>query len=127
MQGKESLQLYKKAIELISESLKTSSLDMNGKLESDKDVKTSIYSSKKTPETLNHEVSNAFCAVAELWMTDLCDETEAESECASSIAKAVEADNSNPEAWQTKARFHMIKSEFEVDNLLKFNSKYEDF
>ena len=29
------------------------------------------------------------------------------------MQKAVEADESNPEAWQTKARLHLVKSEFE--------------
>ena len=47
-------------------------------------------------------------------MTDLCDAEEAETECSACIQKAVEADEANPEAWQTKARLHLIKSEFEV-------------
>ena len=46
-------------------------------------------------------------------MTDLCDEDEAQFECGSSVEKAVESDGSNPEAWQTKARLHLVKSEFE--------------
>ena len=38
---------------------------------------------------------------------------QAESECSGCVQKAVEADESNPEAWQTKARLHLVKSEFE--------------
>ena len=46
-------------------------------------------------------------------MTDLCDNPEAEHECSESVRKAIEADAKSPEAWQTKARLHLIKSEFE--------------
>lgn len=62
------------------------------------------------------ELSSAYCAVAELYMTDLCDNPEAETECLKSVQKAVEVDPQNAEAWQTKARLHLIKSEFEVKN-----------
>ena len=31
------------------------------------------------------ELSNSFCAVAELYMTDLCDKEEAEAECSRSV------------------------------------------
>ena len=46
-------------------------------------------------------------------MTDLCDNPEAEHECTESVRKAIEADAKSPEAWQTKARLHLIKSEFQ--------------
>ena len=65
-------------------------------------------------EKRRRELSSSYCAVAELFMTDLCDAEEAETECSGCIQKAVEADEANPEAWQTKARLHLIKSEFEV-------------
>ena len=59
------------------------------------------------------EVSNGFCSIAELYMTDLCDEEEAERECEASVTRAVEADDSNPEAFQTKARLCIVKEQFE--------------
>ena len=111
MQGKESLELYNKAIEIITNIAKEIESSSNKDIQIDPKAEQKIANS---PQTLKQELSNSFCAVAELWMTDLCDESEAEHECDSNINKAIEADDSNPEAWQTKARFHLIKSEFEV-------------
>ena len=68
--------------------------------------------SEQSKET-RKELASAFCAIAELYMTDLCDNPEAEHECSESVRKAIEADAKSPEAWQTKARLHLIKSEFE--------------
>jgi hypothetical protein len=59
------------------------------------------------------ELSNGHCSVAELYMTDLCDEPEAEQECEDFIAKAVEADGANPEAWQTRARLCIVREKFD--------------
>ena len=70
------------------------------------------------------ELSTAYCAVAELYMTDLCDEAEAETECEKAIQLGVEADPNNPEALQTKARFLVVKEKFEVPLLLILRSLY---
>jgi len=109
MQGKESLELYNKAIEIMTKSIRDieSSPEKNHSEQTEKKINSSSI------QTLKQELSNAFCAITELWMTDLCDENEAEQECESNIQKSIEAYDSNPEAWQTKARFHLIKSEFE--------------
>lgn len=82
--GKESLQLYLQGIKIMTGN----------------------------PE-LKRDTSSAFCSVADLYMTDLCDEPDAESECSNAIENALKADETNPEAWQTKARFQIVKSQFE--------------
>ena len=46
--------------------------------------------SEQSKET-RKELASAFCAVAELYMTDLCDNPEAEHECSESVRKAIEA------------------------------------
>ncbi len=91
-EGQESLQLYRQGIKIIESSSST-------------DADSSEKETKK-------ELSNAYCAIAELYMTDLCDEDVAEKECEDCIRKSVEACDENPEAWQTKARLHLIRSEF---------------
>jgi hypothetical protein len=63
---------------------------------------------------LKHDLSTAYCAVADLYMTDLCDEAEAEVEVTKAIESAIQAEETNPEAWQTKARLELIKNQFEV-------------
>ncbi len=63
---------------------------------------------------LKHDLSTAYCAVADLYMTDLCDEAEAEVEVTKAIESAIQAEETNPEALQTKARLELIKNQFEV-------------
>lgn len=55
------------------------------------------------------DVSNAHCAIAELFMTDLCDTGEAEVRCGGAIEAAVAADGANPEALHLQASFHLVK------------------
>ena len=63
---------------------------------------------------LSRSISNAFCSVAELFMTDLCDEDDAEEECQKCIQEAIDADKENPEALQTKARYLLVRAKFDV-------------
>ena len=85
MSGSEALALYRKGVEIMSG---------NG-------------------SGNEREMSNAFCAIAELFMTDLCDEKEAETECGNAVDDAVKSDPGNPEAFQTKARLLTVKEDFE--------------
>lgn len=94
--GQESLDIYKQGILILE------------------DVLSQIPSEDEQTKEFRKELSSAYCAVAELYMTDLCDNAEAEEQSLNSVEKAVQVDAQNPEAWQTKARLHLIKSEFEV-------------
>jgi len=109
MQGRESLELYKSALEIMNKLIEETESNMDKKTADQEEKLVNSIS----PQTLKQELSNTYCAIAELYMTDLCDENEAEQECESNIKKSIEVNESNPEAWQTKARFHLIKSEFE--------------
>ena len=62
---------------------------------------------------LRRELSTAWVAVAELYMTDLCDEEQAEDEAKRSIEEAVAADESNPEAHQAMASYLLVKEDVE--------------
>ncbi len=93
--GQESLDLYKQGILVLQETI------------------SQLNPSESEAKEAQKELSSAFSAVAELYMTDLCDNDEAEAECLRCVQKSVEIDQNNPEAWQTKARLHLVKSEFE--------------
>ena len=54
---------------------------------------------------LSLDLSNACCSVVELYMTDLCDKAEAESQCEAFCLKALEHEPGNPEALQMIATF----------------------
>ena len=58
-----------------------------------------LHTLPSTAETKS-ELSTAHVALAELFMTDLCDEEEAAAEAKKHINLATEVDPSNPEGWQ---------------------------
>lgn len=80
-EGTESLNLYHKALQLLN----TIQSDTN-------ELQSSIYSS-----------------IAELYMTDLCDEQDAESACETSLSKALSLDPRNPDALASLANLRMIQ------------------
>ena len=100
MDGKDSLEMYVKGIQLMEREIQN--------------ISSSEATTDDPSKELRMLLSSAHCAVAELYMTDLCDNDEAEQECDRSVLKAIEVDESNPEAWQTKARLHLVKKEFDV-------------
>lgn len=56
---------------------------------------------------------SAHCMVGELFMTDLCDEEEAELECQSAFQRALSLDSQSVEALSGLASFHRVKLEIE--------------
>ncbi|KAJ3305352.1 hypothetical protein HDV03_001645 [Kappamyces sp. JEL0829] len=54
-------------------------------------------------EGIERQLSNTLCALAELYMTDCCDDPEAESNCVAYMAEALRADPANPEVYSTHA------------------------
>lgn len=52
---------------------------------------------------LNRQRSGIFCSAAELYLTDLCFEDDAESRCEKLVNDAIQADPSNPEAYRIQA------------------------
>ncbi|KAL3253269.1 hypothetical protein MRX96_017540 [Rhipicephalus microplus] len=63
---------------------------------------------------LNRALSSAYCAMAEIYMTDCCDEEDAEQQCSELVQKSIQADPSNPEAFQVQANFLLVKQEHEA-------------
>ena len=68
MDGEEALSLYNKGIQLI---LKEQQTGISKKEDEAEDETT-----KSKADKLRKELSNSYCAVAELFMTDLCDADE---------------------------------------------------
>lgn len=59
---------------------------------------------------LRREISNGYCSIAEVYMTDLCDEPEAEGVSDQSAQAAVSADPENPEAYSLAASVRLSQS-----------------
>ncbi|KAH9284180.1 putative assembly chaperone of rpl4 [Echinococcus granulosus] len=103
--GSEAVDLYRRGIEIIKRSLDAS---MNHQCHCEK-MTDDVDSSTKNK--LKRALSNAYCAISELYTTDLCDEPEAESSCREAVQKATEADESNPQAWFSAANMLTIKAQ----------------
>lgn len=59
------------------------------------------------------QLSSAYVALSELYMSDLCDLPEAETESARFITLALQTDPSNPETWQADAHYKLVTEHFE--------------
>jgi len=66
-----------------------------------------------TREGLSTQLSSAYVALSELYMSDLCDEPEAQSEVERFISLAVSSDPTNPETWQAEASYRLVTDQCE--------------
>ncbi|CCF56881.1 hypothetical protein KAFR_0B05850 [Kazachstania africana CBS 2517] len=74
--------------------------------------------SNQAGENLNQEqmtkIISGLLSMIEIWMTDLCMEPNAESECENLINKAMEiSENTSPEAWSTLGSIRISQQRFE--------------
>lgn len=77
-------------------------------------------------------LSEAYCNVAELYMTDLCQEKNAQSSCECAVKAALEADRTNAGAYIVATSFLISSSKFDeakkmlLDGKSLWYEKYED-
>lgn len=99
-QGEASIKYFQKGIEvMLKEKEITNQLS----------TKSTEASASETAEYFasDRDISSAYCAIAEIYMTDLCLEDGAADKCQENVEKAITADSLNPEAYQLKAQFLM--------------------
>lgn len=102
--GLEAKNIYVKGIEVITKAI--------ANLAPSNESGASSGASKISE--LRRELSTAWVAVSELYMTDLCDSEGAEADTEKCIGEAVAADDGNPEAHQALASFQLIKEDMEA-------------
>lgn len=101
MDGATAVQCYQKGVELmLAEKEKRQSEEIAAACSDDRSV-------------TDKDISSAYCAIAELYLTDLCFDEAAEEKCKDFVNKAIAADAENAEAFQLKANFLMSKDEKE--------------
>ncbi|XP_056019872.1 uncharacterized protein LOC125669168 [Ostrea edulis] len=96
-EGTEAIQCFQKGIELMVKEREAQSAQ---------ELASACGGGEKVSE---RDISSAYCSMAEIYMTDCCDEPDAESRCEEAINKAIETDGENPEAYQLKASFCLVK------------------
>lgn len=99
--GAQAVECYQKGIELMSKEREKQQAN---------ELAAACGGSKVVTDS---EISGAYSAVAEIYMTDLCFEEEAESKCKMYIEKAIDIDKDNPEGYQLMASFLLSKEDKE--------------
>jgi len=61
----------------------------------------------------NRDISNVYCSLGELFMTDCCMEENAEQECEKACQQALQTDGENPEAYLGMCNFLLVKGNAE--------------
>ncbi|CAG0916401.1 unnamed protein product [Notodromas monacha] len=107
--GIESLNSYSKAILLMEKALADIDDSSENSDEDDREEGENLSGTQ-----LKTQLSSAHCSIAELFMTDLCDEPEAEGECKKHINQAIERDPKNPEGYQLMASFCLVKADVDL-------------
>jgi tetratricopeptide (TPR) repeat protein len=94
LNGKDALQSYNKCISIASAEMSASIGD-------------------EFHEETRSQLISVYCAIGELFMTDLCDEDCAETECQSAFTKALELNCDSIEALTGISTFHRMRLEIE--------------
>ncbi|KAK7009586.1 TPR repeat-containing protein [Biomphalaria glabrata] len=101
LEGSSAVECYQKGIEImLKEKEEKETLEVAAACKNDRDV-------------TNKDISSAYCAIAEIYLTDCCFDDTAENKCKEFTDKALEADPDNAEALQIKASYHLSKDEIE--------------
>ena len=88
--GKEALNYYSEAARILKEKL------------------PSVTEEGEVKE-MTRQLSNIYCSAAELYLTDLCDEDNAETECESLVQEAIKVDVTNPEGYRVQADLLLVQ------------------
>eukprot|EP01088_Endostelium_zonatum_P016828 TRINITY_DN4705_c0_g1_i1.p1 TRINITY_DN4705_c0_g1~~TRINITY_DN4705_c0_g1_i1.p1 ORF type:complete len:351 (+),score=128.40 TRINITY_DN4705_c0_g1_i1:60-1055(+) len=98
--GKESVEYYKKGIEV-----------MKGELDKKMRVKgAKTEEEEEDIEELKSSVASAYCAIVEVYMTDEAEEDEAEKICQQALEEAMKYDDQSAEVYQSLASFKISQS-----------------
>ncbi|XP_059179305.1 uncharacterized protein LOC131958345 isoform X2 [Physella acuta] len=101
MEGSNAVDCYKKGIEIMIQ---------------EKDKKAAEEAAAVCADTRtasDKDIASAYCAIAEIYLTDCCFDDSAEEKCKEFVEKALASDADSPEALQLKANYLLSKDEKE--------------
>lgn len=101
MEGATAVQCYQKGIELMMKEKQS------------KEAGEVAAACRLDSSPTERDISSAYCAIAEIYLTDCCFDEEAETKCKQFMESAIAADPDNAEAWQVKANYFMSKDNTE--------------
>eukprot|EP00041_Stephanoeca_diplocostata_P025570 m.672339 g.672339 ORF g.672339 m.672339 type:complete len:380 (-) comp22776_c1_seq41:3597-4736(-) len=98
LQGQDSVAAYTGAIQVLQREIETAQRERDSAAET----------------AAAREIAEAFCGIAELYMTDLCDEEVAQDTCVDCCERALQYDAQSAQAMQTMASVSMSSSQPEA-------------
>jgi len=102
MEGAEAVQCYQKGIELMLKEKES------------KEAQEVMAACRGDNQSVtNQDISTAYCAIAEIYLTDCCFDESAEEKCGEFVNNALTSDPDNAEAWQVKANWLMSRDQKE--------------
>lgn len=104
--GHESVKYFLAGIELMKKSLESIT-----SVRDDSDSEAMGGCDTTVKEVTARDLSSAYCSVAEIYLTDACDDEDAEVRCKENLDFAVAADPSNAEAYHTLASYWLCKGD----------------
>lgn len=119
----EALQAYQSGItsleSCIAMAQEASTAEQDDEEDEKMDVETETISSKELVLELRQRLSGAFCTIAELYLTDLCFDDNAETECETYLEKALQLRDADGEpfldALQTMASLRLSQVSRQTD------------
>lgn len=97
-EGKESLKYYQYGQQVLQELLQGTSKN-NSTFKKQKEYRKEIMLT----------ASNVLCSIGDLYLTDLCDEPDAEKQCEYFFTEAIDICDTNCEAYRAMANFRLIQ------------------
>jgi len=91
LEGKESINAYKQALEILTKDLANSN-------------------DKSEIKAISQQIAKAHAAIAEVYMTDCCYEENAETYCENHLAEAIKQDENSVDALQNYANLRILRA-----------------
>ncbi|CDJ60005.1 hypothetical protein, conserved [Eimeria maxima] len=114
-EGAACLSLYRTAISLLESSLASaqSSYVAAASKHGKKSKGPAAAAAAAEAQEIKGTLVRAYCSVAELYLTDLCEEEEAEASATSAVQKALELDPESPDALLCDAQLKKVQDDAE--------------
>jgi len=105
--GDEAKSYYLKGIEIMKKTLENDWSMLENKAPNASNI------TEPCPSVTARDVSSAYCSIAEIYLTDSCEQEDAERNCAEFCSLAMESDKTNPDALIVMANFLLSKDDKE--------------
>ncbi len=117
--GKVGLNWFDKGAQLLTKQLNLIENELENIEENGNENEEEIEEKLNLLDSIKQKLSETIFSVIEIWMTDLCMEPEAESQCDKLINEAIEIDRNNPESWSllSSIRISQQKDENAIEAL----------